>query len=317
MMLGVLLAPLLAHGQSLHDLTHADAAFARGVQAFRAQDWPRAAASFDIAAGQGHPQAQLTLGAMYATGRGVTRDPVRAHVLFTLAERLATRDALRNKARANREAIAKTMTRDQLTVAQRRAANWIPDFDAMDLDGVRLSDMRDKNTAPTDAHEEGPPATPARSRPEAENTPEPMAPVHEDEAHVAALADTAADDGASSYVAQQLAKGREMLKRNRLMWPKDENAWLHFSNALKRDPHNAEAVAGLEEIAKRYMDLAEEKIALSRKNPHHAEKHNAPANAFLGNVRRLNLESTQARLARLTEALLEVCVSCRKQFQPE
>ena len=58
--------------------------------------------------------AQCNLGVLYATGRGVPRDKVRAWAWFQIAAGQGDR-----KARSNREIIAASMTPDELNRARR------------------------------------------------------------------------------------------------------------------------------------------------------------------------------------------------------
>lgn len=56
---------------------------------------------------------------MWHSGRGVTKDYVRAHVWFNLAGRS------NDVARENRDEVAKLMTAEQLVEAQRLAREWL------------------------------------------------------------------------------------------------------------------------------------------------------------------------------------------------
>jgi TPR repeat protein len=56
--------------------------FKRGSAALRAKDYESAAGYYETAAGSGHPRALVAYGQLFAKGRGVERDPVRAAGLF-------------------------------------------------------------------------------------------------------------------------------------------------------------------------------------------------------------------------------------------
>ena len=61
---------------------------------------------------QGDASAQINLGVMYATGRGVPQDYVSAHMWLNLGASKA------------REMVAESMTREQIAEAQARALEW-------------------------------------------------------------------------------------------------------------------------------------------------------------------------------------------------
>ena len=70
-----------------------------------------------LAADQGYPPAQATLGFAYAEGRGVSRDLVAAHTLLSLAaEGVSTPD--RDAITAARTAVEDEMTAEQVARAQ-------------------------------------------------------------------------------------------------------------------------------------------------------------------------------------------------------
>jgi TPR repeat protein len=74
---------------------------------------------------QGDAAAQYSLGLKSESGQGVLQDYAEAHKWFNLAA------ALGNKvAEKNRDRIAKSMTRDQIAEAQRRAREWKPEVGA-------------------------------------------------------------------------------------------------------------------------------------------------------------------------------------------
>jgi TPR repeat protein len=76
---------------------------------------------FRKAADQGHAAAQHNLGFMYHNGLGVPQDYVMAHMWFNLAAALGDEKALKT-----RDALAKNMTSEQITEAQRLAREWKP-----------------------------------------------------------------------------------------------------------------------------------------------------------------------------------------------
>ena len=75
--------------------------------------------AFERSADAGIPEAQYSLGLIYATGQGVVRDYVLAHKWFNLA---AVRGS--TEARANRGELALDMTPDEIAAAQRLAREW-------------------------------------------------------------------------------------------------------------------------------------------------------------------------------------------------
>jgi TPR repeat protein len=72
-----------------------------------------------LAAEQGDITAQNNLGHLYAQGRGVTQDSVRAYQWFSLA---AT--AGNTAAASNRDALSMQMTLEQVAQAQKQAEQW-------------------------------------------------------------------------------------------------------------------------------------------------------------------------------------------------
>ncbi len=76
---------------------------------------------FGRAAEQDHPIAMLYLGVMYAEGRGVPQDYVRAHMWFSLAAAQGVQRAVKTLNMAERK-----MTPAQITEAQKLARNWKP-----------------------------------------------------------------------------------------------------------------------------------------------------------------------------------------------
>ena len=76
-------------------------------------DYARAAAVYRKAAVLGLPLAQNNLARLYETGRGVPRDPVIAHMWYTLAARSGDEIL-----RANRDRSAEALDSEQLAKAQ-------------------------------------------------------------------------------------------------------------------------------------------------------------------------------------------------------
>jgi TPR repeat protein len=85
-------------------------------------DYALAVKWYHLAANQGHAEAQVRLGALYALGEGVVpQDYVLAHMWSNLAAAQGDADAIRV-----RDFAASEMTRDQLAEAQRLAREWKP-----------------------------------------------------------------------------------------------------------------------------------------------------------------------------------------------
>jgi TPR repeat protein len=82
-----------------------------------------AAAWYRKAADRDHAEAQLALGALYAA-RGELTDIVEAHKWLNLAASRWKSQALRVKAVTQRDALAASMTKEQLAEAGRRAIAW-------------------------------------------------------------------------------------------------------------------------------------------------------------------------------------------------
>ncbi len=83
------------------------------------QDYTEGISWYRKAAEQGHPFAQLQLGACYLNGLGVPQDYVRAHMWLNLAASQGNQDAAEA-----RESLTKDMTREQVAEAQRLAREW-------------------------------------------------------------------------------------------------------------------------------------------------------------------------------------------------
>ena len=76
--------------------------------------------SLGRAADHGVVAAQIVVGAMYADGRGVPQDYVRAHMWFNLAAARGNEDT-----RKHRDSVSEWMTRPQIAEAQRAAREWL------------------------------------------------------------------------------------------------------------------------------------------------------------------------------------------------
>jgi uncharacterized protein len=89
------------------------------------QDFVQAAAWFARAAEQGHPMAQYNLGRLHEDGRGVSQDPVLAHMWFNLAgAAFPWPDDMRVEAFRRRDRLAERLTEEDLREAQRLATEW-------------------------------------------------------------------------------------------------------------------------------------------------------------------------------------------------
>lgn len=89
-----------------------------------AQDDAQAVAWYRKAANQGYAKAQSNLGVMYAEGRGVARDDVEAYRWFSIAG--AKGDAEIVKVR---DLVEKRLSKEQIAEAQKRAREWISQFE--------------------------------------------------------------------------------------------------------------------------------------------------------------------------------------------
>ncbi|QVL45165.1 MAG: sel1 repeat family protein [Methylophilaceae bacterium] len=90
--------------------------FGQGVT----QDYAEAVKLFMLAAQQGLAQAQHMLGDMYYFGRGVTQDYTLAHMWYNLSGAQGTKLSI-----ANRDLVAKKLTPQQLTEAQKLARECV------------------------------------------------------------------------------------------------------------------------------------------------------------------------------------------------
>jgi hypothetical protein len=84
------------------------------------KDSVKAVECYRKAAEKGNAYAQHNLGLMYYNGEGVPKDTVSAYMYWNLAS------ATESKAAEARDEIAKEMTRDQITEAQRLTREWKP-----------------------------------------------------------------------------------------------------------------------------------------------------------------------------------------------
>jgi len=92
------------------------------------QDNREAAVWIGKAAEQGYAEAQVVMAVMCRDGRGVPKDLGAAHKWFNLAATLAdTADQQRNWA-ADRDALASSMTAEQIDRAQQEARVWLDAF---------------------------------------------------------------------------------------------------------------------------------------------------------------------------------------------
>ena len=90
----------------------------RGVD----QDFTEAVKWWRKAAEQGTAEAQFNLGLVSVNGNGLPKDRVEAYKWFTLATRQGS-----EMAAANREALAKTMTPDEILEGRKRADVFVTD----------------------------------------------------------------------------------------------------------------------------------------------------------------------------------------------
>jgi hypothetical protein len=95
--------------------------FPDAVAAYDAGDYATALKEYLAMAEQGHADAQYMAGHLYAQGLGTPRDPVQAHLWFTLAA--AQSDPFAEEALAELE---RGMTAAQIAEARALAAAWEP-----------------------------------------------------------------------------------------------------------------------------------------------------------------------------------------------
>ncbi len=106
---------------------HAEAQATLAAKYFQAaKNSPAAALWYQYAAEQGHVRAQCILGLLYEKGwGGVSADPVRAHMWFSVAGLHASEAQIREFA-GQREETARRLSREQLAESQRLAREWKP-----------------------------------------------------------------------------------------------------------------------------------------------------------------------------------------------
>jgi TPR repeat protein len=90
------------------------------------QSFEEAVKWYRIAAESGQADAQNSLGLRYKHGEGVAQDYVQAHKWFALSAAYAIHPADKARAIANRDAVAKLMTADQVAEAQKLTREWKP-----------------------------------------------------------------------------------------------------------------------------------------------------------------------------------------------
>ena len=94
----------------------------RGVRRSLAQ----AATLYWRAADQGNHRAQYNLAVAYRDGKGVEQNDVRAYMWFTLSATADRDPEVHDKARKERDDLAKEMTPAQIAQAEAEAATWKP-----------------------------------------------------------------------------------------------------------------------------------------------------------------------------------------------
>ena len=87
--------------------------FQKGLTAYHSGDYATALREWEPLAKQGYADAQGFLGFMYANGKGVPQDYIRAHMWWNLAASSGNKDAV-----LGRDAVSKRMTSSQLEKAQ-------------------------------------------------------------------------------------------------------------------------------------------------------------------------------------------------------
>ncbi len=63
---------------------------------------------------------------------------------------------------------------------------------------------------------------------------------------------------APDLIAQQLAQAHQYLAHGQLVSPEQHNAWQTYRNILQQDPHQVQALAGLQRLARHYQHTAEQ-----------------------------------------------------------
>jgi TPR repeat protein len=114
------------------DQGHADAQFNLGVMYFSGhgvrQNNADAVRWFRAAADQGLADAQNNLALMYANGSGVARDDVEAYKWLEIAVARTSGDD-RRRSTDSRNRIGTRLTAQQVEEAQKRARDWMDEFD--------------------------------------------------------------------------------------------------------------------------------------------------------------------------------------------
>ena len=86
---------------------------ADGIKAYHRKDYATAHRLWRPLAERGNSAAQSNLGVLYATGRGVPKNHVLAHMWFSIAN-----------AKTNRDFVAAMMTPRQIAEARRLSRKW-------------------------------------------------------------------------------------------------------------------------------------------------------------------------------------------------
>jgi hypothetical protein len=108
-----------------------DAPWREAFIAFARGDGAIAARLLQPLAERGDPRAQVLLGALYRAGIGVQRDPIRAHVLLSLAATKLTAAETDMQAflSANLSNLVSEMSAGEIAEAQKQAREWKPTSD--------------------------------------------------------------------------------------------------------------------------------------------------------------------------------------------
>ena len=113
---------------ALVPVPRAQADFKDGMAAHRQGDYTNALKEFRAGAAKGEGLALFSLGFMYFKGQGVARDPAQAYLWFDLAAAQLPPGANRNRARTNRDKVAKGLDPGQIAIGQRTARLWLERF---------------------------------------------------------------------------------------------------------------------------------------------------------------------------------------------
>jgi hypothetical protein len=101
--------------------------YEKGLGTYRS--YPEAAQWYRTCANQGLWEGQMELGFLYADGKGVPKDLVLAYMWLNLAAASAPQNdfvSMANDIAKQRDALASTMTREQIAEAQRLSREWKP-----------------------------------------------------------------------------------------------------------------------------------------------------------------------------------------------